>query len=93
MIEIMFATIVTNLAAAAVMATVNASASSEEIPKMSKEEARPLLERSEITVIDVRQPHHLEASDSKIPGAIREDPQKISSWADKYPKDKALLLY
>ncbi len=93
MIELIFATIVTSLAATAVMATVAPTALGEEIPKMSKEEARASLERSEITVIDVRQPHHWEASDSKIPGAIREDPKDLSSWANKYPKDKVLLLY
>ncbi len=93
MIELTIATILTSLAAAAVLATVVAAASEGEVPKMSKEEARASLDRSEITVIDVRQPHHWEASDSKIPGAIREDPKEISSWADKYPKDRALLLY
>jgi hypothetical protein len=29
----------------------------------------------------------------KIKGAVREDPKQVSSWIDKYPKDKLLVLY
>jgi len=32
-------------------------------------------------------------SDSKIKGAIREDPESIKSWAEKYSKDKTFVLY
>ncbi len=70
-----------------------AAAESEEVRKMAKEEARAMLDDLEITAIDVRMPHDWDPSDVKIPGAIREDPKDVGSWADKYPKDKALLLY
>ncbi len=70
-----------------------AAAAPEEVRKMAKEEARAMLDGAEITAIDVRMPHDWDPSDVKIPGAIREDPKDVSSWADKYPKDKALLLY
>ena len=32
-------------------------------------------------------------SNTKIKGAIREDPPKVSSWMEKYPKDKTLVFY
>ncbi len=79
--------------AASVGLTALAAAMPEEVRKIPKEEARVMLERLELTAIDVRMPHDWEPSEVKIPGAIREDPKDIGSWADKYPKDKALLLY
>lgn len=92
MIELTVAAILAGFAATGILATV-AEVSSEEIPKMPKRDARVLLERSEIVAIDVRMPNDWEASDSKIREAVREDPQDIGSWAEKYPKDKALVLY
>jgi hypothetical protein len=32
-------------------------------------------------------------SDLKIKGAVREDPKVFESWANKYPKDKTIVLY
>lgn len=91
MIDLTLTGIAVSLAAVG-LATV-ATASREEVPKISKEEARSMLERSELTPIDVRLPHDWEASDVKILDAIREDPKDIDSWANKYSKDKTLLLY
>jgi rhodanese-related sulfurtransferase len=44
-------------------------------------------------LIDVRAGKDWTESDTKIKGAVREDPKEFSSWADKYPKDKTLVLY
>ncbi len=78
---------------ASVGLTAVTATSPEEAPKISKDTARSMLERSELTAIDVRMPHDWAASDVKIIGAIREDPKDIGSWANKYPKNKSLLLY
>ena len=62
--------------------------------RISKEELRDMLGRPDVVVIDVRQPGDLEKSGTKIKGAVREDPrQDVKSWADKYPKDKTIVLY
>lgn len=64
-----------------------------EAPRMDKEKAKELLGAGKIVLIDVRQPSDWDASDKKIKGAIREDPTQVAEWAQKYPKDQALLLY
>ncbi len=92
MIDLTLTGIAVGLAASGVLTAIVA-ATPEEVRKISKEEARAMLGRSELTAIDVRMPRDWEPSEVKIPGAIREDPQDISSWSEKYPKDKALLLY
>ncbi len=69
------------------------AASSKHVPRMAPEQAKSILGNADIIIIDVRQPKDWDASDSKIKGAVREDPSNISAWADKYPKDKKLLFY
>lgn len=62
--------------------------------RISKEELKSMLGRPDVVVIDVRQPGDLEKSTLKIKGAVREDPrQDVKSWADKYSKDKTIVLY
>lgn len=61
---------------------------------VSKDELKGMLGRPDVVVIDVRQAGDLEKSTVKIKGAFREDPrQDVKSWADKYPKDKIIVLY
>ncbi len=63
-------------------------------PKMTKEELRPLLGDPNVVIIDVRLDGEWKKSESKIKGAVREDPEKpIKGWADKYPIDKTLVFY
>lgn len=63
-------------------------------PKMTKEELRPLLGDPNVVIIDVRLDDEWKKSESKIKGALREDPEKaIKGWADKYSKDKTLVFY
>jgi hypothetical protein len=65
-----------------------------EVPKMTKEELRPMLGSPDVAILDVRLGAEWTSSKWKIQGAIREDPEKgIQSWAEKYPKDKTLVLY
>jgi hypothetical protein len=67
--------------------------STDAVPKMTQEQAKSVLGNPEVIFIDVRAPKDWDASGSKIKGAVREDPSSISSWAEKYPKEKTLLLY
>ena len=64
-----------------------------DVPKISKEELQTMLGNPEVVIIDVRAGGDWSAGDSKIKGAIREDPGKVDSWMDKYPKDKTLVFY
>ncbi len=62
-------------------------------PRMSKEELRMRFSDKDIVIIDVRTEHDWGKSNSKIRGAVREDPQNVASWAKKYIKKKTIVLY
>ena len=62
-------------------------------PRMTKQVLRAAMGNPDVVIIDVRQHGDWTDSDSKIKGAVREDPGAIESWANKYPKDKTLVFY
>jgi hypothetical protein len=47
----------------------------------------------DLIILDVRTDKDLSKSDKKIKGAIREEPRDFVSWADKYPRQKTIVLY
>lgn len=60
---------------------------------MKKEDLRGLLCKSHVIVLDVRPHKGWETSERKIKEAVRANPSDLSSWENKYPKDKTLVLY
>lgn len=62
-------------------------------PRMTKEELKALLSHPDLIIIDVRYGRAWTGSDSKIQGAVREDPEGLKTWADKYSKDKTIVFY
>ncbi len=62
-------------------------------PLMTAQELKAKLGSPDLTILDVRREAHWSASDRKIVGAVREDPDAVQSWAGKYAKDKTLVLY
>jgi len=68
-------------------------AESADVPRMMKDELKAMLGNSDLVILDVRYKKDWTDSDSKIKGAIREDPESIKSWAEKYSKDKTFVLY
>ena len=70
-----------------------AAVASDDVPRMSKQELKGLLGSADVIILDVRTSRDWEGSTSTIKGAIREDPQAFDTWADKYPKDKTLVLF
>ncbi len=60
---------------------------------MTKEQLKPLLGKPGVVIIDVRTKYDWDNSKVKIPGAVREEGMKFSSWMNKYPKDKTLVIY
>ena len=65
----------------------------EEIPRMTKEELKGTLGKPEVIIIDVRANADWSGSKLKIKGAVRQDPRKVTSWMDKYPKNKTIVFY
>lgn len=89
---VLLAILVTALACSGL--TVTASfAAGEEVPRMTIGQVRDVLGNPNYVILDVRKSSDWEGSDSKIQGAIREDPSNVNAWVDKYPKDKILLFY
>ncbi len=68
-------------------------AQSGDVPRITKEELKALMGKPNVIIIDVRYGRDWTESDSKIKGAVREDPEAIQSWANKYSKDKTLVFY
>lgn len=64
-----------------------------EVPRISKEELRAMLDNPDLIIVDVRTSASWEKSMVRIRRAIREDPNDTKSWAEKYSKDKTLVLY
>jgi rhodanese-related sulfurtransferase len=65
----------------------------EDVPRMTKEELRPLLGRESVVVIDTRAPEDWGASQGKIPGAVRRPPNEVASWADDLPRTATIVVY
>lgn len=69
------------------------TACSTEVPRITKEDLKSIMDQSDVIIIDVRYGNDWTGSDLKIKGAIREDPDGLKSWAKKYPKEKTLVFY
>lgn len=66
-------------------------AGEKEIPRMTKEELKPLLGNPGVVILDVR--FEGKNAPRKIAGAVYEDPGKVADWSLKYPKEKRVVLY
>ncbi len=83
-------TVALNLAMLSVVVLTTMAA---EVPRMTKEGLKSKLGTPEVVIIDVRVGRDWKASEMKIKGAVRGDPQDLESWAKKYSKDKTLVFY
>lgn len=74
-------------------AVTPSAAAGEEVPRITIGQVRDILGNPNYVILDVRKSSDWDNSDSKIHGAIREDPSNVNAWVDKYPKEKTLLFY
>ena len=65
----------------------------EDVPRMTKEELKGMLDSPGLVLLDVRQDRDWDHSKFKIKGAERKDPGKFNSWKNQLPRDKTLVLY
>lgn len=75
------------------VASLSTSTIAQDVPKITKDELKAMMGNGDLVIIDLRRENHWKSSDSKIEGAVREDPGSIASWAEKYEKDKTYVLY
>ena len=73
--------------------TMGQTAAAENIPRMTKEDLKAKLGTPDLVIVDVRVGTDWKASEVKVKGAVRGDPQNIVSLAKQYPKDTTLVLY
>ena len=85
--------LVTGVIGVAILCMLAQMAIAAEVPRMTKEELKAKLDNPDVVIVDVRAGKDWKGSEFKIKGAVRENPAKFSSWAEKYPKDKTLVLY
>jgi rhodanese-related sulfurtransferase len=70
------------------------AAADQEVPRITKEELKSMMGNPDLVILDVRTPSDWKVSQSKIKGAVREDPERATkSWAGKYEKRKTIVLY
>ncbi|NWF53191.1 MAG: hypothetical protein HXY45_00180 [Syntrophaceae bacterium] len=67
---------------------------SEKVPRMTIQQLKDLMGNPDVVILDVRSKSDWDKAQTKIQGAVREDPSKdTKSWAEKYGRDKTLVLY
>jgi rhodanese-related sulfurtransferase len=69
------------------------SLAKDTVSRITKEELKARLNDPNVVIVDVRLGKDWKASESKITGAIRVEPENVASLADKYPPDKMLVFY
>lgn len=66
----------------------------DKVPRMTKEQLKELVGKPDLVILDVRSQSDWGKGQTKILGAVREDPGKpTKTWAEKYAKDKTIILY
>ena len=85
--------LVTGVIGVATLCMLAQLAIAAEVPRMTKEELKAKLDNPDVVIVDVRAGKDWKGSEFKIKGSVRENPAKFSSWSEKYPKDKTLVLY
>lgn len=69
------------------------AASAAEIPRITKEEAKEMIDNPDVIFLDVRSGSDWRASDIKISGAVHGDPANFKDWIAKYDSNKTYILY
>jgi hypothetical protein len=64
-----------------------------EVPRITKEKLKEMLGKPDVVIIDARPVEQWKYSDQIIPGTVHEDPLSIQSWAQKYDKNKKIVVY
>jgi rhodanese-related sulfurtransferase len=84
---------VTSMLLLSVALTWVSSVMAADIPRITKEELKAMMDNPKVIIVDVRTDPDWNMSKVKIKGAIREDPTKVKSWIEKYSPDKTYVFY
>jgi rhodanese-related sulfurtransferase len=64
-----------------------------DVKLMTATELKNMLGSTELVILDVRSGRDWSTSELKITGAIRANGDDFDSWANRYPKEKKIVLY
>ena len=81
------------MSAALMLAIVWSPAFGADIPTVTKETLKPMLDDPDLVVLDVRAGRDWKSSEFKIKGAQRVDPGNLAAWSSQYAKNKKYVLY
>lgn len=70
-----------------------AGALGEEAPRMTRETLKAAMASNDLVILDVRAEDDWNASEFKITGAVRVDPDNVDAWAKNLSKEKIAVLY
>jgi hypothetical protein len=65
----------------------------DEVSRISKEEAKEMVDNPDVVFLDLRAGSDWRASDIKIKGAVREEPGNVQEWISKYDVERTYILY
>ncbi len=96
-LAVLFGLILIAIAALGEPSSVSAAAQENvpfpEVPRVTKEEVKALLGKPDVVLLDCRPDEQWRTAEQKLPGAIHENPLKVSSWASKYSKESKIIIY
>ena len=72
---------------------IGVSGAEKDPDRISVAQLKEMLGRNDVIIVDVRDPISWDKSDSKIRGAVRENPEELAAWINKFPKDKTIVFY
>ncbi|MHB8845298.1 MAG: rhodanese-like domain-containing protein [Nitrospirota bacterium] len=70
-----------------------AIATTADAPRITREEAKALLDAPKVVFVDARTESAWSKSGLKIKGAVRIDKWDIEMWASSYPGDTTFIVY
>jgi len=75
------------------LAIVLPMAAAMDVPLITKEELKALMEKGDVVILDVRSGRDWDSSEFKIQGALRADPKNVAAWVGEHAKNKPTVLY
>jgi rhodanese-related sulfurtransferase len=70
-----------------------AAAAGQTIPRINKDDLKSKLGSPNLVIVDARIAKDWAASDQKIKGALRGDPERVGEWAARIPQDREIVVY
>lgn len=81
------------LALAVILTGTGVSQAGTDVPLMTTDELKAMLDDPDILILDVRKGKDWKSSEFKIKGATHAKPDAYQEWSNTYPKSKKIVLY